>query len=141
MFRTVSDAAEIRAARPLEPRVSIEHVLEVPPIMMATVPGFETAVFPTPGHPFLNAWDSRCSGPGSIHAAHTLTSSSAPSFRSGRRLRDIAEARPRRSLMSDPRADDRRLAAWDLVIRRFDRRHIFSNLGWRPCALAALLLG
>ena len=74
MFRTVSDAEEIRAAiRRLEPRVSIEHVLEVAPVRMATVPGFETAVFPyTTDIPFLNAWGQPLLyGPGSIHAAHT----------------------------------------------------------------------
>ena len=33
MFRTVSDAEEVRrAVAPLEPRVTIEHVLEVPPV-------------------------------------------------------------------------------------------------------------
>lgn len=74
MFRSVSDAEEIRAAiRRLEPRVSIEHVLEVAPVRMVTVPGFETAVFPyTTDIPFLNAWGQPLLyGPGSIHAAHT----------------------------------------------------------------------
>jgi acetylornithine deacetylase len=74
MFRTVSDAAEVRRAiAPIERRVSIEHVLEVPPVRMATVPGFETAVFPyTTDVPFLSAWGRPLLfGPGSIHVAHT----------------------------------------------------------------------
>jgi acetylornithine deacetylase len=74
MFRTVSDAAEIRRAiASLEPRVSVEHVLEVPPVRMTTVPGFETAVFPyTTDVPFLGAWGQPLLfGPGSVHVAHT----------------------------------------------------------------------
>jgi len=74
MFRTVNDAAEIgRAIAPLERRVSIEHILEVPPVRLITVPGFETAVFPyTTDIPFLNRWGQPLLfGPGSIHAAHT----------------------------------------------------------------------
>src|SRR4029077_8638812 len=44
MFRTVSDAGLVRrAVRPLESRVAIEHVLEVPPVKMKVVPGFDTA--------------------------------------------------------------------------------------------------
>jgi acetylornithine deacetylase len=74
MFRTVSDAAEVRRAlTPLERRVAIEHVLEVPPIRMTTVPGFAPAVFPyTTDIPFLTAWGQPLLfGPGSIHVAHT----------------------------------------------------------------------
>ena len=74
MFRTVSDAAEVRrAVTPLERRVAIEHVLEVPPIKMTTVPGFDTAVFPyTTDVPFLSAWGQPLLfGPGSVHVAHT----------------------------------------------------------------------
>lgn len=74
MFRTVSDGDAVRRAmRPLEPRVQIEHVLEVPPVRLATVPGFETAVFPyTTDIPFLAAWgEPLLFGPGSIHVAHT----------------------------------------------------------------------
>lgn len=74
MFRTVSDASAVRAAiAPLEPRVTIEHILEVPPVRMATVPGYDGAVFPyTTDIPFLNAWgDPLLFGPGSIHVAHT----------------------------------------------------------------------
>ncbi len=40
MFRTVSDAADVRrAVEPLERRVAIDHVLEVPPVRMTTVSG------------------------------------------------------------------------------------------------------
>jgi acetylornithine deacetylase len=78
MFRTTSDAAEVRrAVAPLERRVAIEHVLEVPPVRLKTVPGFETAVFPyTTDIPFLSAWgEPLLFGPGSIHAAHTADES------------------------------------------------------------------
>ena len=38
-----------------ESRVRIEHVLEVPPVTIETVPGFDTAVFPfTTDIPFLD---------------------------------------------------------------------------------------
>ena len=78
MFRTTSDAAEVRkAVTPLEKRVAIEHVLEVPPVKMKVVPGFDTAVFPyTTDIPFLQAWgEPLLFGPGSIHAAHTADES------------------------------------------------------------------
>jgi acetylornithine deacetylase len=74
MFRTVSDAAQVRAAiAPLESRVAIEHVLEVPPVRMITLPQFDLAVFPyTTDIPYLTAWgEPLLYGPGSIHAAHT----------------------------------------------------------------------
>jgi acetylornithine deacetylase len=74
MFRTTSDAADVRrVVTPLERHVAIEHVLEVPPVHLKTVPGFETAVFPyTTDIPFLAAWgEPLLFGPGSIHVAHT----------------------------------------------------------------------
>jgi acetylornithine deacetylase len=74
MFRTVSDAAAVRRALvPLEARIRIDHVLEVPPVRMTTVPGFDTAVFPyTTDIPFLPDWGRPLLyGPGSIHVAHT----------------------------------------------------------------------
>jgi len=48
-------------------------VLEVPPVKMATVDGFDTAVFPyTTDIPFLSNWgEPLLFGPGSIHMAHT----------------------------------------------------------------------
>jgi acetylornithine deacetylase len=74
MFRTVGAGVDVRrAVAPLESRVAIEHVLEVPPVKMKTVPGFETGVFPyTTDIPFLDAWGQPLLfGPGSIHVAHT----------------------------------------------------------------------
>jgi acetylornithine deacetylase len=74
MFRTVSDGASVLAAMAsLAPLVSIEPIMEVPPVRMATVGGFETAVFPyTTDIPFLGAWGQPLLfGPGSIHRAHT----------------------------------------------------------------------
>ncbi len=74
MFRTVSAAEDVRAAlRPLEQRVAIEHVLDVPPVRLRTVDGVDAAVFPyTTDIPFLPAWgEPLLFGPGSIHKAHT----------------------------------------------------------------------
>lgn len=74
MFRTVEDANSIRTAiASLEQHVTIEHVLEVAPVKLTTVPGFDSAVFPyTTDIPFLNRWGQPLLyGPGSIHAAHT----------------------------------------------------------------------
>jgi acetylornithine deacetylase len=74
MFRTVSDAADVRrAVAPLERLVTIEHVLEVPPVRLKTVSGFDAAVFPyTTDIPFLERWgEPLLFGPGSIHLAHT----------------------------------------------------------------------
>jgi acetylornithine deacetylase len=74
MFRTVGNGADVRKAiARLESRVLIEHILEVPPVRMKTVPGFETAVFPyTTDIPFLDAWGQPLLfGPGSVHVAHT----------------------------------------------------------------------
>jgi acetylornithine deacetylase len=74
MFRTVSDAALVRdiLARVAD-RVTIEPILEVPPVKMTTVAGFATEVFPyTTDIPFLHAWGQPLLiGPGSIHVAHT----------------------------------------------------------------------
>jgi acetylornithine deacetylase len=74
MFRTVSDGGEVRrAVAPLEGRVTIEHILEVPPVHLRTVAGFGSAVFPyTTDIPFLSRWGAPLLfGPGSIHVAHT----------------------------------------------------------------------
>jgi acetylornithine deacetylase len=74
MFRTVSDGAAVRRAlAPLERRVAIEHILEVPPVRLTTVPDFEAAVFPyTTDIPFLSRWgEPLLFGPGSVHVAHT----------------------------------------------------------------------
>ena len=74
MFRTVSEGSVLRTAvRPLESRVTIEHVLEASPVRMKIVPGYEAVVFPyTTDIPFLSAWgEPLLFGPGSIHVAHT----------------------------------------------------------------------
>jgi acetylornithine deacetylase len=74
MFRTVSDAGAVRTAiAPLEDRVKIDQILEVPPARMTSVPGFEVAVFPyTTDIPLLTGWgEPLLFGPGSIHVAHT----------------------------------------------------------------------
>ena len=80
MFRTIGDAADVRhAVAPIERRVTIEHVLEVPPVRLTTIPGYDAAVFPyTTDIPFLNRWGNPLLfGPGSIHAAHTADESVA----------------------------------------------------------------
>ena len=74
MFRTVADVPAIRQLMTqLAPLVSIEEVLDVPPVILRTLPGFETATFPyTTDIPFLSAWGTPLLyGPGSIHVAHT----------------------------------------------------------------------
>jgi len=74
MFRTVSEGDAIRRAmREIEQSAQVEHILEVPPVRLATVPGFDTAIFPyTTDIPFLAKWgEPLLFGPGSIHRAHT----------------------------------------------------------------------
>lgn len=75
MFRTVGDyrilRREIEAAA--GSAVSIEDVLVVPPVRLATLPGVETAVFSfTTDIPFLDRWGRPLLlGPGSVIQAHT----------------------------------------------------------------------
>ncbi len=98
MFRTVGDGVEVRQAiSPLESRVSIEHVLEVPPVKMTAVPGFETAVFPyTTDIPFLVV----------LGAAAVIRSGVDPRRAHGERVRvDSRAARGRRQLRRDRRRD------------------------------------
>ena len=74
MFRTVGPAADVLSLlAPVGEGVRIDVVLEVPAVELATVPGFETAVFPfTTDIPFLNRWGTPLLfGPGSIRKAHT----------------------------------------------------------------------
>ena len=74
MFRTVADLPALRAVMTqLTPLVSLEEILDVPPVIMPTVPGFDTATFPyTTDIPFLSNWGTPLLyGPGSIHVAHT----------------------------------------------------------------------
>jgi acetylornithine deacetylase len=73
-FRTVTDVPALRASlTSLTRYVKIEDVLEVPPVTMPGVPGFETAAFPyTTDIPFLSNWGTPLLyGPGSINVAHT----------------------------------------------------------------------
>jgi len=80
MFRTVSDADQIRqAVSSLTSRVAVDDVLEIPPVRMKTISGFDTAVFPfTTDIPMLPAWgEPLLFGPGSIHLAHTADESVA----------------------------------------------------------------
>ena len=73
-FRTVAAGAAVLAAlRVVESLVSIEQVLDIPPVRMHTLPGFDTAVFPyTTDIPLLARWGTPLLiGPGSIHVAHT----------------------------------------------------------------------
>ncbi|HEY8549350.1 MAG TPA: M20/M25/M40 family metallo-hydrolase [Vicinamibacterales bacterium] len=74
LVRTVGPPAEVRQAmRALEPLVTLEDVLEGPPVRMHTVPGFETAVFPyMTDIPLLDRWGKPLLyGPGSVLVAHT----------------------------------------------------------------------
>jgi len=73
-FRTIGPGAEvIDRLAPLRSRVAIETVLEVPPVRMRTVPGFETAAFAfTTDVPLLDRWgEPLLFGPGSVVDAHT----------------------------------------------------------------------
>ena len=73
-FRTIGPGADVlEALEPLRSRVEVEEVLEVPPVRLHTVPGFENAVFAfTTDIPLLTAWGQPLLyGPGSIVLAHT----------------------------------------------------------------------
>ncbi len=75
VFRTVGDHDEVRRvlADVVGRGVTIEEVLEVPPVRLRTLDGFETAVFSyTTDIPFLSRWGTPLLlGPGSIDVAHT----------------------------------------------------------------------
>ena len=73
LFRTIGPGKDILARlEPLGRLVSIETVLEVPPVRLRTVPGFDTAVFAfTTDIPLLKRWGQPLLyGPGSILDAH-----------------------------------------------------------------------
>ncbi|MGE0866578.1 MAG: M20/M25/M40 family metallo-hydrolase [Vicinamibacterales bacterium] len=74
-FRTAGDHDTLRAtlAAALANRVAVEEILELPPVRLHTVPGFETAVFSYVSDVgFLTNWGRPLLlGPGSIHVAHT----------------------------------------------------------------------
>jgi acetylornithine deacetylase len=75
MFRTVSGHDELQQI--LESAVghlvTVEYILDVPPVRLTTVPGIETAVFSfTTDIPFLDRWGAPILlGPGSVTLAHT----------------------------------------------------------------------
>ena len=74
VFRTVGDVDRLkRSLLSLEPLVTCEEIVEVPPVTMTGVPGFETAAFPhTTDIPFLDRWGQPLLlGAGSILVAHT----------------------------------------------------------------------
>jgi acetylornithine deacetylase len=75
IFRSVSEHDRIRRTlrHLVNGRGEIDEVLEVPPVRLRTVEGFETAVFSyTTDVPFLAKWGTPLLlGPGSIHVAHT----------------------------------------------------------------------
>ncbi|MGH9145213.1 MAG: M20/M25/M40 family metallo-hydrolase [Vicinamibacterales bacterium] len=74
VFRTVRDIDRIRESlTSLEPLVTWEEIVEVPPVTMTKVPGFETAAFPyTTDIPFLDRWGQPLLlGAGSILVAHS----------------------------------------------------------------------
>ncbi|MBI4503193.1 MAG: M20/M25/M40 family metallo-hydrolase [Gemmatimonadetes bacterium] len=76
LFRTVRDTTELRAAvaRAARGEITIEFGVELPPIHLRPVPGFETSVvrFGT-DLPFLSSWgEGFLIGPGSIKVAHTV---------------------------------------------------------------------
>jgi acetylornithine deacetylase len=73
-FRTVGPgAAVLERLSPLERLVAVEKLLEVPPVRLHTVPGFEAESFAfTTDIPFLTGWGKPLLyGPGSILVAHT----------------------------------------------------------------------
>ena len=73
-FRTVGNADSVRAAlNPLLDFVELVDVVEVPTVVLETVSGFETEVFPfTTDIPFLSKWGKPLLlGPGSVLVAHT----------------------------------------------------------------------
>jgi acetylornithine deacetylase len=75
MFRTVGHAADVR--RGLDARFAgrlvLEDVLDVPPVRLREMPGFDPAVFSfTTDIPFLDRWgEPLLVGPGSVTLAHT----------------------------------------------------------------------
>jgi len=74
LFRTVGPAAEVRRAiEPVAALVAVEEVLEVPPIEMMTVAGFDTAAFAfTTDLALLGNWGRPLLyGPGCVEVAHS----------------------------------------------------------------------
>ena len=74
LFRTIGEADAVREQLSgLKALVDVEDVLEIAPVRMHVIDGFETAVFPyTTDVPLLTNWGTPLLyGPGSIHVAHT----------------------------------------------------------------------
>ncbi len=74
LFRTVGPGEQvIEALSPLRRRLTIERVLEVPPVRMHTIPGFDASAFAfTTDVPLLGRWGRPLLfGPGSVRFAHT----------------------------------------------------------------------
>lgn len=75
IFRSVGDHETLRRilSDTVGSRAEVHEVLQVPPIRLHTLPGFETAVFAyTTDIPLLGRWGTPLLlGPGSIHVAHT----------------------------------------------------------------------
>ena len=75
VFRSVGDHDVLRQVLTdaVGDRATVEHVLEVPPVRLRTLPGFDTGVFAyTTDIPLLDRWGvPLLLGPGSIHVAHT----------------------------------------------------------------------
>lgn len=75
VFRTVGDHDDVRnvLGRIVGNRATVQEVIEVPPVRLRTLPGFESGVFAyTTDIPLLNQWGTPLlMGPGSIHVAHT----------------------------------------------------------------------
>jgi acetylornithine deacetylase len=74
MFRIVADADDVLAVvKRLEPLVTVEEVLRVPPVRLHTIPGFASRSFPfTTDIPLLDRWGvPLLFGPGSFLVAHT----------------------------------------------------------------------
>ncbi len=79
LFRSVGSGADILTTleRVVAGRVSIDHILTVPPVRLKTLPGFDTEVFwYTTDIPLLNRWGTPLLlGPGSVTEAHTADES------------------------------------------------------------------
>ena len=75
MFRTVGDHRELHQLieSHVGRQVSLEDVLDVPPVRLKTVPGFSAETFPfTTDIPWLDRWGAPLLlGPGSVTVAHT----------------------------------------------------------------------
>jgi acetylornithine deacetylase len=75
VFRTVGEHDDVRRVlrSVVGDRVLIDEVVQVPPVRLQTVTGFDSAVFAfTTDIPFLTHWGTPfLIGPGSIHVAHT----------------------------------------------------------------------